>query len=93
MRGVLRILVPALFLTAVHGAEAPCSSARDHRIQIGPASLTQKLYAEAESLHILFKNGEFHEEKFSYIGAVKAQRGSAWHVALVVTITSHRGPR
>ena len=85
MRAPFFVLLFAAVLTTASAEESSCDSATDRRELIGPGPLTEKLHVEATSQNLLFNNGEFHDERFSYIGAVRTVGGAAWHVALVVT--------
>ena len=73
------VLLSFLLFLAASADEPECGSGKSIRSLIGPAPLTNQLHAVAAKTDgLLFANGEFDEEKFTYIGEVHVSKDNYW---------------
>jgi hypothetical protein len=87
MRRVLFLLTSCCIALPALAARVPCGSGVSVRYLAGPEPVASELHAVAQQVPgLFFGRGDFDEERFTYVGAVRTGGGKVWHVAYLSTV-------
>ncbi len=87
MRRILFFLTGFCIALPALAARVPCGSGVSVRYLAGPEPMASELHSVAQQVPgLFFGRGDFDEERFTYVGAVRTAGGKVWHVAYLNTV-------